>query len=138
MLRAGRGNKGMIGRSRFAMGIHAQQPWLIRLIVGLLLVLLPGLTALPAQALGVDPVQPTKLDIPNSTSHGSTTAPVQIAGSAEGLPHLVSSSATEGTPSDDAPTSSKTKRPKDSLCRWRTHVKSLTLRQLAGRSPRRR
>ncbi|RSM95813.1 hypothetical protein DMB42_48870 [Nonomuraea sp. WAC 01424] len=78
------------------------------------MILMPGILALQAQAVVVDP-SPNRLAIPGSPGAGSAGAvPVQRSGSAANLPHLVDPAATQPKTEDKAK-STGDKRPKGSL-----------------------
>ncbi|MEU1390933.1 MULTISPECIES: RHS repeat-associated core domain-containing protein [unclassified Nonomuraea] len=83
---------------------------------------MPGILALQAQAVVVDPV-PNRLAIPGSPASGSAgTVPVQQSGTAANLPHLVDPAATQPKPkTEDKTKSAGEERPKGSLPLEKAH-----------------
>ncbi|MGW0198102.1 RHS repeat-associated core domain-containing protein [Nonomuraea sp. NPDC003201] len=83
---------------------------------------MPGILALQAQAVVVDPA-PNRLAIPGSPASGSARAvPVQQSGTAANLPHLVDPAATQPKPkTEDKTKGASEKRPKGSLRLEKAH-----------------
>ncbi|WP_433433113.1 RHS repeat-associated core domain-containing protein [Nonomuraea sp. CA-141351] len=83
---------------------------------------MPGILALQAQAVVVDPA-PNRLAIPGSPASGSARAvPVQQSGTAANLPHLVDPAATQPKPKNEDKTKGVgEKRPKGSLPLEKAH-----------------
>ncbi|GIH73045.1 hypothetical protein Mth01_52980 [Sphaerimonospora thailandensis] len=87
-------------RCEFGLG---SRRWLVRAAVLVTLGIFPGLTQLESLPAAADP-QPVNLDLP-----------MQASGSATGLPHLVSSDATQARLPGLVKAGGKEKRPKGAL-----------------------
>ncbi|MEU1722846.1 hypothetical protein, partial [Nonomuraea sp. NPDC005692] len=112
-VRRARKSAKLLGQSGLWLGRGAPSKWVSRLALAATMALLPGILTLEAQAAVVAP-SPTRLDIPGSPSSGNAgKVPVQRAGSAANLPHLVDPAATQ--PQSKGRTADDVKRPKGSL-----------------------